>query len=107
MNPYRGLFVVDDLQQDDAHELRGFAILLIVLGLLRIVPASVTGELITSEAALAILMLMVGIAAVLQLPRRLRRLHARLHQRARQDTNATRRAPQRGGAGAGTSSRKR
>jgi hypothetical protein len=32
MNPYRELFVVDDSQQDDAHELRGFTILLIVLG---------------------------------------------------------------------------
>lgn len=65
MDPYRPLHVVDDepAREDTSldHEEWVLAVLLIVLGLARVVPAVCAGEAFETEATIALLMLIAGL----------------------------------------------
>jgi hypothetical protein len=80
MEPYRPLYVVNEREDPTAHELRGLAVLLVVLGALRIIPALVRGETLSTESALATAMLAVGVAIVLRAPRRWHLLRRRVRR---------------------------
>ena len=67
MEPYRPLFViVDDPERRQPQELRGLAVLLVVLGALRVVPALVCDELVTTEALSALVMVALGIGILVR-----------------------------------------
>ncbi len=98
MEPYRRLYVVNERGHDPpTHELRGLAVLLVVLGVLRILPALASGEAANSESVIATAMLAIGTTIVLRVPRRWRLLRRRVrhailhvwHSRARRRTSAS------------------
>jgi len=60
MHPYRPLYVVTDTREPPSQELRGLAVLLLVLGVLRMLPALVRSEGANTETAIAVLMLCAG-----------------------------------------------
>jgi hypothetical protein len=66
VDPYRPLYVVDEerARVDDAcdHEERALVVLLVVLGLARVVPAVCLGEAFGTEATIALIMLLSGLA---------------------------------------------
>jgi hypothetical protein len=71
VDPYRPLHVFDDKGDDPRdHDEYVLAILLIVLGLARVLPAICLGEGFGTEATIASLMLFGGIAIALQVPHR-------------------------------------
>ena len=61
MEPYRPLFVLVETEEPAPHELRGLAVLLVMLGVLRLLPSLVVREGVTTESAIAWVMLVVGI----------------------------------------------
>jgi len=69
--PYRPLYVIDRERPHPTgcsnQEVRGLALLLIVLGGLRIVPAIAAGESLRSESSVAVIMLALGTAIVARL----------------------------------------
>jgi hypothetical protein len=72
VDPYRPLHVFDDKGDDPRdHDDHVLAILLIVLGLARVLPTICLGEDFGTEATIASLMLLGGIAIALQVPHRL------------------------------------
>jgi len=77
MNPYRPLHVAgaEPPERTDP-ELRGLAVVLVVLGVLRVIPALVDGTL-DLETVIAIAMLAVGTSVVLAVPLRIRRWRLR------------------------------
>jgi hypothetical protein len=82
MHPYRPLFVSNESRETPSSELRGIAVLLVVLGILRIVPALMREEPAGLEIALATAMLMLGMAILVRVSRlssRLRDTWARRH----------------------------
>ena len=62
--PYRPLYVVEDEPQAANHELRGLAACVVVLGLVRVVPAWIVGEPFAAEAIVAALMVVGGAGAL-------------------------------------------
>ena len=69
MLPYRPLFVcIDEPLRRDRRELHGLALMLIVLGALRLLPSIVTHEPIGIETTAAAAMFACGIAIAIDLP---------------------------------------
>ena len=66
MHPYRPLFVSNESRETPSSELRALAVLLVVLGILRIVPALMREEPAGLEIALATTMLVLGIAILVR-----------------------------------------
>ena len=78
VNPYRPLHVARDEPPERADpELRGLAVVLVVLGVLRVIPALVDGKL-DLETVIAIAMLAVGLGAVFDVHRWVRRWRLQL-----------------------------
>jgi hypothetical protein len=74
MQPYRPLYVADDEARDSAApEDRALAVLLIVLGAVRVVPAIATGETFGAEATVAAIMVVLGVVMSIRLPASVRR----------------------------------
>ena len=73
MEPYRPLFVLTETEEPPPHELRGLAVLVVVLGVLRLAPALVRGEAISTESAIAFAMLVLGAAVLVRGSRAWRR----------------------------------
>jgi hypothetical protein len=83
MKPYRTLFVRDaEPPRRDLRELRGLAFLMIVLGLLRLLPSIASAEPIGIEASVAAIMIVIGAAIALDLPRRARQGAAAWRERS-------------------------
>ena len=68
VSPYRPLHAAKPEPPEDPEE-RVLAVLLIVLGLARVVPAIATGETFGTEATIASLMLACGLAMVVPVHR--------------------------------------
>jgi len=73
VHPYRPLFVrsTDEASQG-AFELRGLALVLILLGVVRLLPALATHEAFGVEPSLAVSMLALGALELSELRRRIR-----------------------------------
>jgi len=84
MHPYRPLHAATtDLTPSHAdRELRGLAVVLIILGMLRLLPALASHEAFGAETVVALAMLALGVLEVTSLRRRLHRWR-RIHRRRR------------------------
>jgi hypothetical protein len=78
VDPYRPLHVVDyePAREDDGldHEEGALAVLLVVLGLARVIPAVCVGEAFGAEATIALLMLIAGLGLMVRHARAATRL---------------------------------
>lgn len=70
MEPYRPLYVLNECEDHSSNELRGLAVLVVVLGALRLIPALVGGEAANAEAVVAALMVVAGVVFLARMPRR-------------------------------------
>ena len=69
MEPYRPLYVLNEREDPPSHELRGLAVLVVVLGALRVIPALVGGEAANPESVIAAVMVVAGVVSLARLPR--------------------------------------
>ena len=78
MNPYRPLHVCrDEPEERPDAELRGMAILLVVLGILRFLPIVAGKQGNATEVAIAFVMLFAGVFELFEVRRRIRRWRTR------------------------------